>query len=239
MKNLTDDFSDRCRFHYVSQANRDSQFQTHFLRASLARCENAANTEVIFVSWDDDVSSQPFFVAVDKSKDVIIVSVRGTMSRSDVISDMVCDEVPISHGVPGKCHKGVLDCALQVEREISANQLLEMARQRLAASGKSGSKVMIVGHSLGAGIATVLAMILHRRPSPFAVECVAFAPPGGLLTKSAVDYSKTLVTSVVVGDDLVPRLGMAQLERLKHEMSHCLKRSKAHKWNIIFSSVFG
>lgn len=40
---------------------------------------------------------------------------------------------------------------------------------------------MITGHSLGAGVASVLSMLLYQKEEFQSLQCFAFAPPGGLL----------------------------------------------------------
>ena len=41
--------------------------------------------------------------------------------------------------------------------------------------------LVITGHSLGAGVAAILAIILHEDPQYKHLKCFAFSPPGGLL----------------------------------------------------------
>ncbi len=58
-------------------------------------------------------------------------------------------------------------------------------------------RIVACGHSLGGGIAALLAMMLRQRAPE--VKCYAFAPPGGLLSPAAAAAVKPFVTSVVVG----------------------------------------
>ena len=62
---------------------------------------------------------------------------------------------------------------------------------------------LVTGHSLGAGTSVILAFLLKLKYSD--VKCYAFGPPGALLNQSAYNVSKQFVTSIVVGDDIVPR----------------------------------
>lgn len=41
----------------------------------------------------------------------------------------------------------------------------------------------------------------------------------------AVEYSKSFITSVVVGKDVVPRIGLHQMEALRADLINAIKRS--------------
>ena len=64
-------------------------------------------------------------------------------------------------------------------------------------------KLIVVGHSLGAGAAAILAIILRDKyPDLF---CYAFSPPGATLSYDAAKYAEKFVLSIVVGKDMIPR----------------------------------
>ena len=48
-------------------------------------------------------------------------------------------------------------------------------------------------------------------------------------SQSAVEYSKEFVTSIVVGKDVVPRIGLHQMETLRHDLMNALQKSKDPK----------
>ena len=64
----------------------------------------------------------------------------------------------------------------------------------------------MVGHSLGAGTAALLAT--HLRSIYKNTYCWAYAPPGGLCSRNLAFTMNDFVTSVVVGKDIVPRLSI-------------------------------
>ena len=67
---------------------------------------------------------------------------------------------------------------------------------------------MIAGHSLGAGVATLLASIWGPNFEGSEVRCCAYGPPCTLtIDASRAAYSH--VTSVVCGADVVSRFGLA------------------------------
>jgi sn1-specific diacylglycerol lipase len=60
-----------------------------------------------------------------------------------------------------------------------------------------------VGHSLGAGAAAVLAMLLREKyPNLF---CYAYSPPGATLSYDATKYAEDFILSVVIGKDMIAR----------------------------------
>lgn len=89
----------------------------------------------------------------------------------------------------------------------------------------------LVGHSLGAGTAAILAILL-KQDYPDLV-CFSFAPPGGLLSMPAQQYSQEFITSVVVGKDVVPRIGLRQMESLRADLINAIKRSVDPKVRIL------
>ncbi|KAF0309047.1 Sn1-specific diacylglycerol lipase alpha [Amphibalanus amphitrite] len=94
-----------------------------------------------------------------------------------------------------------------------------------------GYRLVLVGHSLGAGTAAILAILLRDQYPE--LRCFAYSPPGGLLSMPAVEYTKEFITSVVVGKDVVPRIGLHQLEQLRSDLMDVIKHSKQSKWRVI------
>ena len=72
---------------------------------------------------------------------------------------------------------------------------------------------MVTGYSLGAGVAAMLSIKL--RDSYPRVRCIAYGPPGGLFSVEMADLTKSFVMSVVLGDDILPRLSLRSVHYLK------------------------
>jgi sn1-specific diacylglycerol lipase len=69
---------------------------------------------------------------------------------------------------------------------------------------------------LGAGTAVILSLKLKKEyPN---VRCIAYSPPGGLISKDLADYSRSFIMSVIVGDDIVPRLSIRSVHNLKADI---------------------
>ena len=100
--------------------------------------------------------------------------------------------------MPGVAHQGIRDCATKMLAELDDLNLFE----------KYGNvtKIVVTGHSLGAGVASILALMLDIRFKD-KVSCYAFSPPGGLICPEANDHADRVITSLFVGNDIIPRLG--------------------------------
>jgi len=58
-------------------------------------------------------------------------------------------------------------------------------------------------------------------------------------SQQAMEYSRDFITSVVVGKDVVPRIGLHQLEALRHDLILALHTSKEAKWRTLAGTCFG
>lgn len=108
-------------------------------------------------------------------------------------------------------HRGMLQSANFVLRQLNCKNTLKTAFTQYP-----NYHLVITGHSLGAGAAVLLSILL--KPSYPKVRCFAFSPPGGLLSLAAARFTENFVMSVIIGDDLVPRLSLATLDSLKRQM---------------------
>ena len=97
--------------------------------------------------------------------------------------------------------------------------------------------LLVTGHSLGAGTAVILACKL-RRTYPD-VRCIAYSPPGGLISKALADYTKTFVMSVVVGDDIVPRLSIISVHNLKADILREIHNTSLPKYCLFWRYTLG
>jgi hypothetical protein len=69
---------------------------------------------------------------------------------------------------------------------------------------------------LGAGAAVILSLKLKADyPN---LRCIAYSPPGGLISPTLAKYTKSYVMSVVVGDDIIPRLSIRSVHNLKADI---------------------
>jgi sn1-specific diacylglycerol lipase len=94
-----------------------------------------------------------------------------------------------------------------------------------------GWRLVVTGHSLGAGAASVLGLLLKPRYPGLRVW--AFSPPGCMCSAPLIKYFRSFTTAVVAGKDAVPRSGTATLNRLVDEMVNSLGRCRYPKLQVL------
>lgn len=163
-----------------------------------------------------------YLVAVDHDFGRVVVAVRGTSSLSDVLSDAVCEPVAMQlNSQEGTAHGGFWIVAQRLDGKL--RDVVTEGLARLEPKDNSARGVLLCGHSLGGGVAPLLAALWRDTggavprpaflPQHVKVECVAFAPPQILDAELALAQSD-LTTSIIAGDDLIPRLSLATAKDL-------------------------
>ena len=152
-----------------------------------------------------DLSSKPgqpaHIVAIKRNQSLwsskleVLIGVRGTKSIADALTDLMCDTEQYKDG---KAHAYILKSGKYLVQKHT--KLLEELLQK---SGKSKIKLSLVGHSLGAGAASIAGMEWNDDPR-FEVDVVGFGCPA-LVSKELAEAS-TYITTVVNDWDVVPRL---------------------------------
>lgn len=175
--------------------------------------------DLLFSSFANGLFRVPFYVALDHRTSAILVVARGTLSVADTLTDSMTSPVEMPDGV-GLSHQGVLQSALQI-----LGQLDEPLAQALARH--PSYTLVLTGHSLGAAVASVLGILL--RPRFPMLRCYAFSPPGGILSVERARETRDFVMTIVVGDDMVSRLGYRQVEKFKRDVVSCLLQCDMNK----------
>uniref|UniRef100_A0A672M662 sn-1-specific diacylglycerol lipase n=1 Tax=Sinocyclocheilus grahami TaxID=75366 RepID=A0A672M662_SINGR len=174
-------------------------------------------------------SSSKLSILDHHKREAVLVAVRGTLSLKDVLTDLSaeCENLSVE-GVSGTCyaHKGICQAARYIYKRLVNDGILSQGFNIAPEY-----KLVITGHSLGAGAASLLAVLL-RSTHP-TLECYAFSPPGGLMSKALADYSKQFVVSVVLGKDLVPRLSIPNMEDLKRRLLKMVSNCSKPKYKIL------
>uniref|UniRef100_T1JG97 sn-1-specific diacylglycerol lipase n=1 Tax=Strigamia maritima TaxID=126957 RepID=T1JG97_STRMM len=228
-KNITCCASFRRPTNYITD---DNCCRCHI--AALTQMTGLTEDDLTYVSFQNRIYQVPFFVAIDHQTCAVVIAIRGTMSARDALTDLTIDceplnipDLPITLGA----HKGMLCAARYVEKRLRESNALNDAL-----SLYPSFNVVVTGHSLGAGTAAVLALLL--RPMYPGLRCFTFSPPGALLNRETAQFSEEFILSVVVGYDLVPRLSYATMDELKRRLMRALYACHSPKFRILINECF-
>lgn len=116
----------------------------------------------------------PFCVIADHKTSSIVIAIRGSISLRDIFTDLTaaCDRFEVAGFPPDTmAHKGMIEGANYVAKRLKEVGIVDKA---LALYPEYD--LILTGHSLGAGVACLLA--LKIRPKYPDLKVYAFATPG-------------------------------------------------------------
>ena len=158
---------------------------------------------------------------------VAAVAIRGTDLDKSLGGDLFTDVNALPERAVGAdgavvfAHSGMLAAARLLEAEL---------RQAVRVLVESGLQVVIVGHSLGAGVAALLTWLFKhgadsaQLPHGARIYGVGYATPS-VLDRAAAEAMRPYFTSVVNSVDVVPRLSIAAVRHLADEIVGCARES--------------
>ncbi|XP_062516630.1 diacylglycerol lipase-beta-like isoform X1 [Corticium candelabrum] len=190
--------------------------------------------DLIHVTYHNKPYQPPYFVAVDRVKRSIVIAIRGTMSANDCLTDLAADAVSLGDSdnqlhAHGGIYKAAQYVKAQIEQEQGRSHEQSILQKAFGYAHRvdpnTEYKLVIIGHSLGAGTATILSLlyVLQDRDRYSGLACYAYSPPGGLLSLPAVELTKEFTTSIVIGKDMIPRLSLEKAYQLCHDMKYVVK----------------
>lgn len=196
-----------------------------------------SSAELIYAHFHSSFSEIPYCIIVDHDWKSVVLAIRGTFSLEDCVTDVLIEPVSLRElgeefgfdGHDQHCHGGVMTSARIVYRDLLRHGLLDKLLLGDAARFP-GYNLRIVGHSLGAGAATLLSYMLRRK---FAgLRCINYSPPGCTLTWRMATECSDWCTTFVLDSDLVPRLSVQTLEHLRDEVIDLVGRVKVPKVEV-------
>lgn len=208
--------------------------------------------DIVYASFHNSVYRPAFCVVLDHEKQQVVVAIRGTLSLEDCLTDAIAygmslDALAERHGCDSAgeyAHQGFLHCAEAVHVELQRLGVLEMLLNPDASASIALDELNVcergqyrnygltlTGHSLGAGTAILLSIIL--KPAYPNLRCLAFSPPGCTLSPGLASRCASFVTSVVVGHDIVARSSLTSAEELRDQVIDLIGRSKVGKSAIL------
>lgn len=87
--------------------------------------------DLIYITFHNEVYSIPFYVTVDHTDKALVISIRGTLSLEDIVTDLVIERAPMEvKGVKGAfAHAGMLHSAKYVLHKLQEEEILDKAFQ--------------------------------------------------------------------------------------------------------------
>jgi hypothetical protein len=154
-----------------------------------------------------EVFRPSYFIARDRATNSIVLSIRGTMSTFDTMTDLACEYEQWKGGL---VHSGWKSSAQWLFRELGP-MLIAYANIH------STSALYIAGHSLGSGTAAILTIMLldyideFRKNEPaFEIKCFGYAPTCAMSLNLSEKY-KDHIQSFVFADDMVSKLSYGSM----------------------------
>ncbi|KAJ3168430.1 hypothetical protein HK101_011637 [Irineochytrium annulatum] len=162
-----------------------------------------------------------FFVCWDDKTKAIVVSIRGSLNTHDIITDLCAEYEPYRTGF---VHRGMLRCAIWLE-----HNLLPLLKQHVVR--RKARALYVVGHSLGAAIASIFAMMTRDSSAlaelklagesvgvkGFKMHCFAYACPP-CVSADLAELQKGWIDSYVNENDMVPRLSYGSMVDFREVM---------------------
>jgi len=181
-----------------------------YLDSPTELCENLHSKR--FQVLRHDTATEPgrvgHYIALNYTERTCLIGLKGTSTFSDVLTDVVGSSMPHSlDNMDIICHEGIFTAAAMVADDIQGFLKNLVIPQQF--------NVVITGHSLGAGTACLLGILLKSRIPTIQLKVVAFATPAVLsykACKQCADYT----TSVVNNSDMVPRMSISNLVTMNH-----------------------
>ncbi|XP_076933975.1 uncharacterized protein LOC143600069 [Bidens hawaiensis] len=184
--------------------------------AALAKNSMLRESNVVKFVKDSSMLRPGYYIGIDTRNKLVIFGIRGTHTVSDLITDIVSSSHEEVNFEGYSTHFGTAEAA----RWFLTH---ETGTVKKYLDKHEGYRLRLVGHSLGGAIASVLAIMLRKKTreelgfSPEIVTAVGYGTPPCVsreLAESCSDY----VTTVCMQDDIIPRLSVATLMRLRHEI---------------------
>ena len=222
--------------------------------AAIKAMLHVSEEDILMFDNRNMIEEVPFLLVADKKTKSLVISIRGTLSLHDMLTDLRGDPGQICDLNPEwTAHLGMVNCAKYVlsrlhgqvterEKSLGGSGAVEpVSRPNLSSSLESEEyndyQLVVTGHSLGAGTAAILAFLLREKYPARQVHCYAYSPPGGLLSQAAARESEKFTVSVLVGDDVIPRLSLRNIGTLSSDIKRSITSCSLPKYQIFGESL--
>lgn len=173
--------------------------------------------EQLLEGQSSNVCLPRYAVYFDHMTKTIVVAIRGTVSLSDCLTDVIVDAVPFPEGGEGLfAHQGISQSA-----KLMLPLVLEAIDRAKSMRGGLYSKydLVVTGHSLGAATSCLLGILLARQlgDTNTPVKVYAYAPPPVL--SSHIPPPNCTIYCFVNNEDVIPRCSLIEMIRLMGKLA--------------------
>ncbi|KQJ86387.1 hypothetical protein BRADI_4g05100v3 [Brachypodium distachyon] len=161
-----------------------------------------------------------FTVVRDRSTKCFLLFIRGAISVKERLTAATGADIPFHHvvakdGLVSNVVLGYAHCGMGAAARWIANQAIPCLSKAVVQF--PDYKIVIIGHSMGAGIAALLTYILRENDKLSSATCIAFGP-AACMTWDLAESGKNFITTVVNRNDVVPSLGRVSTAKLRKEV---------------------
>ncbi|KAF0911485.1 hypothetical protein E2562_011134 [Oryza meyeriana var. granulata] len=183
---------------------------------SLARHSMLRKRNVLKFVKDSSILRPGYYIAIDPRTKLVILGIRGTHTVYDLVTDLIAlsDKKVSPKGF--STHFGTYEAARWYLRH-------ELGIIKKCLEKHKDYKLRLVGHSLGGASAALLAIMLRKKSkeelgfSPDIISAVGYGTPP-CVSREIAQSCASYVSTVVLQDDIIPRLSAASLARLRAEI---------------------
>ncbi|GAX19394.1 sn1-specific diacylglycerol lipase [Fistulifera solaris] len=218
----------------------DNMCRTH--RNALLLSANLSDADLVYAQLRSGFRDNPYCIILDHAWKTVVVSIRGTFSLEDCVTDVLIqpeslEKLGVDFGFNGHgqfCHGGVMNCVRNIYRDLERHHLLERLLLGPNAAYPDYS-LRIVGHSLGAATGTLLSYMLRNKyPN---LRCLNYSPVGCAFTWDLATGCSEWCDSFFVDSDIVPRLSLESMDKLRDDMLEGIGRLKVPKIHVARRAV--
>ncbi|CAF1381068.1 unnamed protein product [Adineta ricciae] len=185
---------------------------------------------ILYANFFGAFGRAPFYIAADKEKKTIIISIRGTLSATDVLTDINAAEDILETELFGRgyCHSGMHSAAKYIRDEICQRLIDIFAKY-------PDYSLILCGYSLGAGVACILSILL--KSSYPHLKCYGIAMPGSVLSENLILSTRDFIYSYVVDVDMIARASLRSLEQLRDRILIALNKCDRNKFRVLTTTL--
>ena len=190
----------------------------------LARSTGIDRGDIVTANWHSKANLPAYYIARNTKRKALVLSIRGSLSPRDILTDLcasaedffvedVTDVGEIDSNttksppplIRGRAHKGMVDAARRIS--VLTGRIIT---DELATN--PDYTLIIVGHSLGGGVASIITAMWHRRFQN-RIRAIAYASPCTFPLNNTKVFDST-ITSIVGSGDPFARFSLGHLADL-------------------------